>query len=131
MSEIRIPDRLEPAVAYRVWLLDVRRGLRRGYGGIRNDDFASLVSLNWPKLSTPWPSRRELKAACEAGGEHPAPDPACRCGVYGLKTPEALEQPLLWKLAEALATFARSYSGGDFGRRGPWLVCGRVNLWGR
>jgi hypothetical protein len=92
----------EPVVGWRVWNLS-------------EDDGPWL----WPAGSgaDPWPRGRPLEARCtvprlvSGRRRHPAPDPACRCGIYAADSPAIVrrERPA-WP---------------------PPPVLGRVALWGR
>jgi len=41
-------------------------------------------------MLNPWPDGEELVAVCDAG--HPAPAPACSCGVYAWESAELLQR---------------------------------------
>jgi hypothetical protein len=106
-----IPDFVEPVEAWRVWRAAVREG-----GVVLQSLFAGVV----------WEPLVPLVASCTGGhrsrwapwrrtpNDHPAPEPDCRCGIYGLRSVAA----------------ARSYL------ELPPLLCpddrviGRVALWG-
>ena len=66
MSELIIPDSIEPIIGRRAW------GLARNDGRIR------LCSAR----GTVWPEDEALEAACPQA--HTSPDEDCTCGIYAL-----------------------------------------------
>lgn len=104
-----------------------------------NRSFGTLLPWNHPTIRQEWNGRERLEARCEvrdADDErltHEAPDPGCRCGIYGFKQVEWVDEALLELLAGKLA----QYSKGT--RRGPrfdpaketWIAVGSVFLWGK
>jgi hypothetical protein len=105
------PDYAEPVVGWRAWLV------------VCEGDELRLHSV---ARDTVWEPGRRLEADCLRGrallarwrGEepHPAPHPACSCGIYALRRPD--EAP------DALDPHA------DLGRRVVQRVFGQVRLWG-
>jgi hypothetical protein len=135
-----VPDKVgEPIRAYRMWrIASNRRTPRRYTSSIPNADFGSLLPLNAIKQT--WTDRESLTARCQAWDEdrqqhfdHPAPEPNCRCGIYGFKELAWLDEPILLLLAERLNEYAqRNARGHRFGRsQEHWLAVGSVLLWGR
>ena len=124
-----------------MWRIDERRSVRYGYRSSRpNGRFATLLPFNYPQIEQRWEGTERLEARCEerdADGdrvhEHAAPDPRCRCGVYGLKDLAWVEQPLLYLLADELQRFSRTFTGRSrvSGPQSNWLVAGSVSMWGR
>ena len=141
MSGLVVPDRVgEPIRAFRMWRLDARRELPRGrLPSVPNRQFGSLLPFN--QIAQVWPGRSRTRAVCQAWETkekrftHEAPDPDCRCGLYGLRRLEWVEEPLLHLLSEKLHAYATS----AVPRRGPavgqprehWLAAGSVLLWGK
>lgn len=106
-----VPDYVEPVEAWRVWRVAMRQG---------------RVVLQSLFVGAVWQPAAPFIASCSGGhrsrwapwrtkpNDHPAPELACRCGIYGVKSVAA----------------ARSYL-----ERPPLLcrddrVIGRVALWG-
>lgn len=68
-----------------------------------------------------WPPGAAFEARCSAHPEHQPPDPRCSCGVYAVKSFEALER--------AGYNWAAEYHDAD---RGDCLaVVAEIKLWGR
>jgi hypothetical protein len=92
--------RTEPILAWRIWRLGWSSD-----GGLVEPLLESCV------YGDPWAPREAFVAAC---ADHPAPTPACACGIYALTTREAA---LEW------ARWAQSALPHP-------IVIGRVQLWG-
>lgn len=60
---MKVPDAIEPAVGYRVWLVEGNR----------------LFSINH---HVEWQPGMPFEAFCNRSQEHEVPDPACSCGCY-------------------------------------------------
>lgn len=110
----RAPDLLEPVLGWRLWLL------------VEEGGYLWVESVLYP---TRWWPRRAVDASCAVGGRrhpsasscrealpaHVAPHPGCECGVYAVRTPDAL----------------LPYLDSAYSRRvGSGFVLGRVRLWG-
>lgn len=65
---MKVPDAIEPAVGYRVWV--VRAG-------------GELFSVNHGEFWTPG---QVFEATCHRGGSHEVPDVNCSCGAYAAAT---------------------------------------------
>ena len=137
MSGLVVPDRIgEPIRAFRMWRLSAnRKSPRRYQAAVPNKRFGSLLPMN--EIDEVWPGGAQLVARCWAVDEdgeyrrHEAPDPRCRCGAYGLKELDWVEEPLLHVLAGALKKYADWFTP----RRSRhleerWFVVGSVLLWG-
>lgn len=85
-----IPDAIEPVVAWRAWAV-----VPDGLAALHNDAV--------------WRPGAATRATCARG--HRAPDPACSCGLYAVRS------------ARALTDYAFDLATG--------VVIGRVRLWGR
>jgi hypothetical protein len=137
-----VPDRVgEPIRAFRIWPVDVRRRVRVWHNRTGpNRRYATLLPFNHGQIRQEWLGGERLVASCACEDEqgnllndHEAPDPGCRCGIYGLKEAEWLEQPLLYLLADELRDFSRLFTG-RYRFREPqqtWVVAGSVLLWGK
>lgn len=101
------PDYIEPFVGWK--------------GLIANPD----GSLHSPMGDAEWPAREAHVAACAAGNAHDPPAVDCHCGIYAVKSFEALrEHGYNWHEV--------GYPGGDYWRefpRGVW-VNAEIRLWG-
>jgi hypothetical protein len=100
-----VPDVVEPVAAWRVWLLDEKTRPWR---------------LDSVILTCRWPVRQELTARCltsrgDLAGDHFAPLPGCKCGVYGAARIETL----------------MSYIGFPYRQDTRPRVVGLVSLWGK
>lgn len=108
----RIPDAIEPIVAYRAWRYDVMTGL---------PCLASLTS------EETWGNDGWTRAECRLwateppgdGTPHHAPVERCTCGFYALK---ALDQPLLLMVA---------MNRRRFRSKGQGCIVGKVQLAGK
>jgi hypothetical protein len=65
----RVPDGVEPIVAYRMWTAESDLLLHSGYDAT-------------------WPAGEWMVAAC--AGPHTAPNERCTCGLYSLREPDSL-----------------------------------------
>jgi hypothetical protein len=112
MIDTRVPDYIEPVIAWRSWLL------------VSTSEGVRLSSVIHPML---WPPRRELLASCRRrrprsrglAAFHSAPERACQCGIYGAGHLSLLRPYLERQPAE------RDQSERTLGR-----AIGRVRLWG-
>jgi hypothetical protein len=142
VTAVIVPDRVgEPIRAFRMWRVDEQR--RRQVWRDRyqaNDGFGTLLPFNHPLIDQRWLGGSRLVAQCaqnddfgERMYDHHAPDPSCRCGVYGFKQLAWVEQPLLQALADLIQEYSRSFTGRSRFRlpQEGWLAVGSVLLWGK
>jgi len=123
-----------------MWRLSSSRMLHRRYRKpIPNESFGTLLPWNYPTIDHEWTGRTRLEARCEAVDEHQQrlthqpPDAKCRCGIYGFKQIEWVDEALLELLSKKLADYSKHT------RRGPtvgapqecWIAVGSVMLWGK
>lgn len=100
---MQVPDKIEPAVGYRVWKVDL--------------DHWRLLSLNHHAI---WAPYETFVADCRVRGHPEPPVEGCTCGTYAAAT------------FNRLYDMGYTKQGGLFsGRPGDVLVAGSVNLWGR
>jgi hypothetical protein len=96
---VTVPDACAPVQAWRAWrVVETRRGLR--LSSVVHDDV--------------WEPRAEFRASCAHLYAHDAPDAACDCGIYGVRSESSAARYLL-------------------GRNDPAVVrraIGLVSLWG-
>ena len=108
---LRAPDAIEPRTGWRVWnVVEAEGTLRLGslvYHTVWEPGVEITARCRRPLAQLPW-SRMPL---------HSPPYADCRCGIYGVATPE-LALPYLTSPLE-------------HGARAVHRVIGRVRLWGR
>lgn len=97
---MQVPDAIEPAIGYRVWL-------------VRKD---RLYSLNHGSL---WEPMQVFVATCGRGSDHDVPDPKCSCGTYAAATFNRLFD-MGYTKSEGLFS-----AGSD-----EVTIAGQIKLWG-
>ncbi len=111
-----IPDRTVPIVGWRVWIVLSDRRLRS------------------PMFGIPWVPRRAVSASCLARSPilhapekalirpHSVPSAECTCGIYASRN---LSDLVSNQLPTSLRVSLRNQQNP------PWLIAGKVELWGR
>lgn len=67
----RIPDRIEPIIAWRAWTPSGKQLKAIGQG-------------------VAWPAKKPMKAKCVSRGGHKAPDMSCECGIWAFRDLDTL-----------------------------------------
>lgn len=98
---MQVPDAIEPAIGYRVWL--VKNG--RLYSVVHHQE---------------WVPGKVLEGLCNAGKTHDVPDPGCTCGVYAAATFNRL-----FEMGYTRETGLFSVPNHEI------TIAGQIKLWGR
>lgn len=101
---MQVPDAIEPAVGYRVWLVKYNRLY----------SFAFKDSV--------WVPEEAYEAKCDLNREHVPPVKGCRCGLYAAATFNRLFD---------LGYTKESGSGLLSVHKGEVTIAGEVKLWGK
>jgi hypothetical protein len=97
---MKVPDAIEPAVGYRVWI-------------VKDDRLYSVVHKNM------WQPHMPFEAFCPKG--HEVPDSKCKCGTYATATFNRLFD---------MGYTKESGNGLFSAPRGVVTIAGQVKLWG-
>jgi hypothetical protein len=111
---LRIPDAIEPIVAYRAWRYSSENG--RAQLAPLNGELDSPFMSPWDGAASDW-----VTASCALLESHEVPSENCSCGFYSVKELE---------FAVDHASIIHHIGFGGSGRRVP-VVLGRIELSGK